>query len=290
MIAIFGKSLPPNFFNQMEEIIARFEKNEQPYTCYEPLYKELINNNIKANCSRFTDHNTLPINTTLILSIGGDGTMLETLTIIRDSNIPIVGINTGKLGFLSEIFPEDISVSIDQLLEGKFTIQPRNILEITSPDIDIDTFNYTLNDFTIRKNDHATLDRITVSVDNKYLNTYWADGLIISTATGSTAYSLSVGGPILVPESKAIILSPIASHNLTVRPMVLEGNSIIEVTIEGRNKMHVATFDNRNIEIPSNTRFQIKSAPFSLNMAQLKEHDFYKTLRNKLMWGIDKRN
>ncbi|MDD2564700.1 MAG: NAD kinase [Salinivirgaceae bacterium] len=290
MIAIFGKSLPTNFFEQMKEIIAKFETTQQPYACYEPLYKELMNNNIKANCSRFTDYSTLPPDTTLILSIGGDGTMLETLTIIRDSNIPIVGINTGKLGFLSEIFPEDISASMDWLLAREFRIQPRNVLEITSPDIEINTYNYALNDFTVRKNDHATLDRITVSVDNKYLNTYWADGLIISTATGSTAYSLSVGGPILVPESKSIILSPIASHNLTVRPMVLDGNSTIELTIEGRNNIHVATFDNRIIEIPSNTRFQIKSALFSLNMAQLEEHDFFKTLRNKLMWGIDKRN
>ena len=147
-----------------------------------------------------------------------------------------------------------------------------------------------MNDFTIRKNDHATLDRITVKVNNKYLNTYWADGLIISTATGSTAYSLSVGGPILAPESKGIILSPIASHNLTVRPLVLEGDSFIELTIEGRKKKHVATLDNRNMEISSDTRFIIQSAPFSFNMAQLKDHDFYTTLRNKLMWGIDKRN
>ncbi len=290
MIAIYGKSLPENFIGQTASIISLLMQRNAPFVCYEPLLKELTNSGLCLNCDNYSSYDDLPRETTLILCLGGDGTMLETLTLVRDRHIPIVGVNTGKLGFLSEIFPDEATTSIEQLLLGNFFIQPRNLIEVHSDDIPISTYNYALNDFTVKKNDQATLVRISVSVDGKYLNTYWADGLIISTATGSTAYSLSVGGPILVPESKCLILSPIASHNLTVRPMVLEQDSIIEVVVEGREDFHVVTFDNRNIKVPSRTRFRIKSANFTLDIAQLPQHHFFHTLRNKLMWGVDKRN
>jgi NAD+ kinase len=290
MIAIFGKSLPENFIGQTAKVLSLLASKNVPFVCYEPLFQELSSHGMCIQCGSYTSHSDLPEETRLVLCMGGDGTMLETLTIVRDRKIPIVGINTGKLGFLSEIFPDEVESSLEKLLQNHFTLQPRNLIEVTSDDILIPTYNFALNDFTVKKNDQATLVRISVSVDGKFLNTYWADGLIISTATGSTAYSLSVGGPILVPESKGLILSPIASHNLTVRPLVVEKDSVIEVTIEGRDDFHVATFDNRNIQVPSRTKFKIRSANFTLNIAQLPEHHFFHTLRNKLMWGVDKRN
>jgi NAD+ kinase len=290
MIAIFGKSLPENFIGQTAKVLSLLASKNVPFVCYEPLFQELSSHGMCIQCGSYTSHSDLPEETRLVLCMGGDGTMLETLTIVRDRKIPIVGINTGKLGFLSEIFPDEVESSLEKLLQNHFTLQPRNLIEVTSDDILIPTYNFALNDFTVKKNDQATLVRISVSVDGKFLNTYWADGLIISTATGSTAYSLSVGGPILVPESKGLILSPIASHNLTVRPLVVEKDSVIEVTIEGRDDFHVATFDNRNIQVPSRTKFKIRSANFTLNIAQSPEHHFFHTLRNKLMWGVDKRN
>ncbi|HOG20189.1 MAG TPA: NAD kinase [Salinivirgaceae bacterium] len=290
MLAIFGKSLPDSFLPQVNTMIALLKTNNTPFICFKMLYEELLAKGIDIQCQTYSSSEDLSPDTTLILCLGGDGTMLETLTIVKDRQIPIVGVNTGKLGFLSEIFPYEISKSIDNLLKGNYKIQPRTLIEVLSNDIEIPTYNFALNDFTLRKNDQSTLVKISVSVDGYFLNTYWADGLIVSTATGSTAYSMSVGGPILVPESKSLILSPIASHNLTVRPLVIEKNSLIEIVIEGRNDLHVATFDNRNIQVPTHTKFKVRAADFTLDIAQLPDHHFFHTLRNKLMWGIDKRN
>ncbi len=290
MIAIFGKTLPDNFLPQVNSVISLFNASNTSYTCIKKLYDELKSRGLDLHCQTYNSSDDLPNNTTLILCLGGDGTMLETLTIVKNRQIPIVGINTGKLGFLSEIFPHEIEQSLEYLLCGKYNIQSRTLIEVLSNDIEIPTYNFALNDFTLRKNDQSTLVQISVSVDNCFLNSYWADGLIISTATGSTAYSMSVGGPILVPESRCLILSPIASHNLTVRPVVIEKNSLIDITIEGRDDFHVATFDNRNIQVPSHTKFRVRAADFTLNIAQLPNHHFFNTLRNKLMWGVDKRN
>ncbi len=290
MLAIFGKSLPDSFLPQVDTISALLKKSGTPFCCFKTLHDKLLTKGIEMHCQTYSSSEDLPSDTILILCLGGDGTMLETLTIVKERQIPIVGVNTGKLGFLSEIFPHEISKSIDNLLKGNYIIQPRTLIEVLSDDIYIPTYNFALNDFTLRKNDQSTLVQISVSVDGYFLNTYWADGLIISTATGSTAYSMSVGGPILVPESKNLILSPIASHNLTVRPLVIEKNSLIEIFIEGRNNLHVATLDNRNIQVPTRTKFKVRAADFTLDIAQLPDHHFFHTLRNKLMWGIDKRN
>lgn len=290
MIALFGRSLPDNFIPQVHTILSILKKHKIAYICFEPLERELKHKGIEPKCDTYNGSDYLPAATRAVLCLGGDGTMLETLTIVKESLIPVVGVNTGRLGFLSEIFPHEIAPSLENLLKGNYTIQPRTLIEVSSKNLQISTYNYALNDFTLRKNDRTTLVQISVSIDGQYLNTYWADGLIISTATGSTAYSMSVGGPILIPESQCLVLSPIASHNLTVRPIVTEKNSLIELTIEGRDELHVGTFDNRNIEVPTGTIFKIRPAPFTLNIAQLPNHHFFHTLRNKLMWGIDIRN
>ncbi len=289
-ISIFGRSLPDNFIEPLKNFLLSLLERKIPFAIFEPILCELRQHVPDFTFPTFINHDTIPEQTSLLLSIGGDGTMLETLTLVRDKNIPILGVNTGRLGFLSEIFPEDLPKALEKFLKKEFTIQPRNVLEIHSPSIPIPTYPFALNDFTIKKSDHDTLSRITVSVDGEFLNTYWADGLIISTATGSTAYNLSVGGPILTPCGRQLIISPIASHNLTVRPIIIPEQSIIKISVEKRPFPHVGTLDNRNILIRDQIDFIVRSATFTFNIVQLQGNSFFQTLRSKLMWGVDKRN
>jgi NAD+ kinase len=226
----------------------------------------------------------------LVLSVGGDGTFLETVLKVKDLGIPIAGVNTGRMGFLANISADEIGNSIDMLCKGEFEIIERCLLEISRPSgIFEGSSSSALNEITIQK---ADLSMITISVfvDDTHLNTYWADGLIVSTATGSTAYNLSVGGPILSPEDESIIISPIAPHNLTIRPIILSGEGRIRMVIEGRSNEYLATCDFRSRKMPFSEEIHIVRAPVKIRTVMLNGRDFYSTLRNKLMWGADRRN
>jgi NAD+ kinase len=239
---------------------------------------------------KFSDLNTLSGLPDLVFSVGGDGTFLETMLMVKDLGIPVAGINTGRLGFLANISEEEINQSLDLLYNADYEVIERCLLEISEP---VDLFNgsapMALNEITIQK---ADLSMITISVfvDEIYLNTYWADGLIVSTATGSTAYNLSVGGPILSPEDESIIISPISPHNLTIRPIVLSGKSHLRMVVEGRSSEYLATCDFKSKRVPFGKDIHIVQAADKLKTVMLKGRDFYSTLRNKLMWGADKRN
>jgi NAD+ kinase len=226
----------------------------------------------------------------LVLSVGGDGTFLETVLQVRDQGIPIAGVNTGRMGFLANISADEISNSIDMLCRNEFEIIERCLLEISHPTGIFDRNpSLALNEITIQK---ADLSMITISVfiDETHLNTYWADGLIVSTATGSTAYNLSVGGPILSPDDESIIISPIAPHNLTIRPIILSGEGKIKMVISGRSKEYLTTCDFRSKRMPFNEEIHIVRSAVKIRTVMLKGNDFYSTLRNKLMWGADTRN
>jgi len=226
----------------------------------------------------------------LVLSVGGDGTFLETVLQVKDLGIPIAGVNTGRMGFLANISADEISNSIDMLCKNEYEIIERCLLEISHPAGIFDRNpSLALNEITIQK---ADLSMITISVfiDETHLNTYWADGLIVSTATGSTAYNLSVGGPILSPDDESIIISPIAPHNLTIRPIILSGEGKIRMVISGRSKEYLTTCDFRSKRMPFNEEIHIVRSPVKIKTVMLKGNDFYSTLRNKLMWGADTRN
>jgi len=226
----------------------------------------------------------------LVLSVGGDGTFLETVLKVKDLGIPVAGVNTGRMGFLANIPGDEIDKSIDQLCRNDFEIVERSLLEIARPS---KLFNgetgVALNEITIQK---ANLSMITIHVyvDEVFLNTYWADGLIISTATGSTAYNLSVGGPILSPGDESIIISPIAPHNLTIRPILVSGSSRLKMVMEARADEYLVTCDYRFKRLPINEEIQIIRSDAKLKSVMLEGRDFYSTLRNRLMWGVDKRN
>lgn len=238
----------------------------------------------------FSDFNALSEKPDLILSVGGDGTFLETVVKVKDLGIPIAGVNTGRMGFLANIPTEEIGKSIEMICQGDYEIVERSFLEIIRPEgLFQGNSSSALNEITIQKADLSMIT-IHVYVNEIYLNTYWSDGLIISTATGSTAYNLSVGGPILSPEDESIIISPISPHNLTIRPIVISGESKLRLVIEGRSKEYMTTCDFRSKKVPFSEEIRIAKAPVKLKTVTLTGRDFYSTLRNKLMWGADRRN
>jgi NAD+ kinase len=237
----------------------------------------------------FNSHTDLPDNADMIFSIGGDGTFLETVSLVREKGIPIVGINSGRLGFLATISQEKLLGSLDVILSKKFSVEERTLLKLDFPGAKKEDFNYALNEVSIEKVG-STMITIHAYVNGEFLNSYWADGLIISTPTGSTAYSLSVGGPIVIPGSNDIIISPISPHNLTVRPLVIPDKDELTLRVDGRDEKYIASVDSRSVILSNKTEVRVKRAEFKIKILKLKGHSYYSTLRNKLMWGVDKRN
>jgi NAD+ kinase len=246
--------------------------------------------NERKEIEHFSNISLLPKLPDLVLSVGGDGTFLATALKVKDLGIPVAGVNTGRMGFLANISADDIGASVEMLCSNKFKRVERSLLELKHPArLFGEEPSIALNEITIQKADFSMIT-INVFVDDIYLSTYWCDGLIISTATGSTAYNLSVGGPILSPGDESIIISPIAPHNLNIRPIILSGDSRFRMVVEGRSHEFLATCDFRSKRLSFCTEIEIIRAPVKLQTVMLEGTDFYSTLRNKLMWGVDKRN
>lgn len=228
----------------------------------------------------------------LFFSIGGDGTILKSITFVRDLDIPIVGINTGRLGFLATIQKQDITSSITEILDGNYYLSVRSLLSIeTSPtNREITPLNFALNEVAVNRKNTTSMIKVETTINSEYLTSYWSDGLIISTPTGSTGYSLSCGGPVIEPSNESIILTPIAPHNLNVRPLVVPDNSVVTLKVSGREDTHLLSLDSRILTLENETVITIKKAPFTIKFVQPIEESFIKTLRKKLLWGEDKRN
>jgi len=227
----------------------------------------------------------------LMFSIGGDGTFLECVSYVRDCDIPIVGINSGRLGFLANISKEDLPSALKSIFNKFYTIEERTLLEVqTSSGEQFKDFSYALNEVTVQKRDSGSMITIHVYMNDLFLNSYWADGLIISTPTGSTAYSLSVGGPIIVPGSQNFVITPIAPHNLTVRPLVVPDNNELTLKIESRAENYLASLDYHTEIIDTSVILTVKAADYKVKILKLDNISFFSTLRAKLMWGLDKRN
>ncbi|MDF2433494.1 MAG: kinase [Mucilaginibacter sp.] len=226
----------------------------------------------------------------LVLTLGGDGTLLDMVTLIRDSGVPIIGINFGRLGFLASINKSDIAAAIYAVVNKQFTLDSRELLSISS---ELEIFgddNFALNDITIHKRDDAAMITTHVFLDEEFLNSYWGDGIIISTSTGSTAYSLSCGGPIIFPNSNSLVLTPVSPHNLNVRPIVIPDSCTLSFDVECRSNNYLVTCDSRTAVIDKTMRFKVKKAGFQLNLIRLNNESYLSTLRNKLLWGLDVRN
>ncbi len=226
----------------------------------------------------------------LALSIGGDGTFLNTAARIGRKQIPILGINTGRLGFLADVSTDEIIPALDAILDKKYSIQERTLLYVETSDGTTFDYPYALNEVSVLKQDSSSMLSITASVNGEMVHTYHADGLLVATPTGSTAYSMSVGGPLVVPEAENFILSPIASHSLNVRPLIVPDTWTFELEVHSRSQCYLVALDGRSKVLELTTKLKITKADYTIKIIKQLNHTFFDTLKNKLMWGVDKRN
>ena len=258
---------------------------------FKPFYEEMKPYiTLPENTETFEHHQELTEEIEFLISLGGDGTLLDTVTLIRNKNIPVVGINFGRLGFLASIGREELSTAVKALARRSYIIDRRALIHLDS---NIPLFNdvpYALNEFAIHKRDTAAMVKIHTYLNGELLNTYWADGLILATPTGSTAYSLSCGGPVVFPDASSLVLTPVAPHNLNVRAIVIPDNTIVSFEIESRSDDIICALDSRREIVDKNVLLAVRRENFMLNLVRLNENNFLQTLRNKLSWGLDKRN
>ncbi len=228
----------------------------------------------------------------LLISIGGDGTILRAITFVAALDIPIVGINTGRLGFLATIQVEDIEKAIQNILDGHYKISERSLLSVeTVPEnADVSELNFALNEVAVSRKNTTSMITVETLLDDEYLTSYWSDGLIVSTPTGSTGYSLSCGGPVITPGANSFVLTPIAPHNLSARPLIIPDSTEIQLKVSGREEQHLLSLDSRIATLDNGTLIKIKKADFKIKMIDLLNESFLKTLRKKMLWGEDNRN
>lgn len=291
-IAIYGNEVKDNYLPIYHRIFNFFNVHSIELILKEKIKTKLADefNLILPDYKTFDENNGLISNVDLLLSIGGDGTFLNAVPYALKNNIPIAGINCGRLGFLADISDENLEEALTLFIEGNFELEKRSLLQVVQPAGLFDGFEFALNELTVHKLDNSSMIKIETLIDGEFLANYWADGLIVSTPTGSTAYSLSVGGPIVKPDLEGLIITPIASHNLTVRPVVVPDDVEIELRIEGRGNHFLVSFDHRSEPMEFSTFLKIRKAPVYITVVKLKGQSFYSTLRNKLMWGADRRN
>jgi len=289
-IAVYGRKFHPDKFDSFEKVLKVAEKFSSIIFIQETFFNSFIeiDSTFSVKCSTFSSIDELPRGLDVMLSLGGDGTFLEAGTLIGNRNIPILGINLGRLGYLATASTDDIEEALTSIEQKKYKIEERSVLSATVKGMDLPC-PFALNEISIQKK-YLSMIKIKTYIDDTFLNNYWADGLIIATPTGSTAYSLSVGGPILVPGSKNFALSPIAPHNLSVRPIVIPDDVTIKCTVECREKDIILSLDHNTFTIKENIEIEIKKANHSLKILKTENTDYYSTLREKLLWGIDKRN
>ena len=291
-IAIFGRTFQKEFAPDISDFFLRLKKTDSDLYIHEQ-FATFLKNIVEIDPGPhrcFLDQNSLPPDISFLFSLGGDGTFLETVNIVGDSGIPVIGINTGRLGFLASISLENLNESIDSLFDGHYSIEERTMIQmqIYGEVQSVKAF-VALNEVTVHKKDTGMIT-VHVELDNEYLNSYWADGLIIATPTGSTAYSMSVGGPIILPETNNFIISPVSPHNLSMRPIVIPDSKKIKLKVDSRSDEYLVSIDSRSIKVPLSNHLIIDKAPFKMRLVRIHGSCFYTTLRNKLMWGLDKRN
>jgi NAD+ kinase len=290
-IAIFGMKFPENSKNYLQHLIKKIEYENSQIIIEEQFFKSFKKNiRLKNQPLLFNDHESLKGNADFLISIGGDGTLLKATTYVRNSNIPIMGINTGRLGFISSISTDQIDAAITDLYKENYKIDNRTLLEVNTSNELFGKQNFALNEVAVTKKDTSSMIKVDAYIDNEFLNSYWADGLIVSTPTGSTGYSLSCGGPIIMPHTGNIIITPIAQHNLNVRPIVVEDESTIKLKVVDRDDLALISLDSRSRAFESSVEIIIKKAGFKIKLINPNFNSFLSTVRNKLMWGIDKRN
>ena len=291
-IAIYSRFLKPEhigFVQILFDILAQREANLFIFDDYYNSFNNKIH--LQQKFELFNSHEDIKDNDIdFFITLGGDGTILDAVTIVRDTRVPIMGINLGRLGFLAMIEKKQIELALDALYNGSYALDPRSVLYLESSTPIFGDKNFALNDFTIVKRDTSSMVIIHTYVNGEFLNSYWADGIIVATPTGSTGYSLSCGGPIIFPKSGNFIITPVAPHNLNVRPIVLSDNAVISFEVEGRAKNFLCTLDSRYETIHTNFQLAVRKADFPINLVRFTNRNFLYMIRHKLKWGIDSRN
>lgn len=289
-VALYSLNLSENHSNFVDELVQKLMEKQIEVIVFEPLF-EFLKKHVKIKHELKTFKNSKDLaGVNYMFSVGGDGTLLQSISFVKKLKIPVLGINTGRLGFLTSVSSQETDEAIKSILANDYDLDTRSLLEVELKKNPFGTLNFALNEVTIQKKDSSSMITIHTYLDGKFLNSYWADGLIVSTPTGSTAYSLSCNGPIVLPNSGNIIITPIAPHNLNVRPLVIPDNIEVRLFIESRAENCLVALDYKSETIPVSTEIIIKKSKEQISLIRLKNHDFLSTLRNKLMWGLDKRN
>lgn len=292
-VAIFGKYYQNSTEPIIKDIFAFFNSNNVEMII-ESYFLNVLKEKkiIQKEYNTFTSHSELNSSFDMLVSIGGDGTILRAAALVRDSGVPILGINAGRLGFLATVQKDNIAEFLQFIIEKKYSLSKRTLLSLTTtPENEsIKEINFALNEISVSRKETTSMITVETYLNGEFLNSYWADGLIIATPTGSTGYSLSCGGPILTPDVRSFVVTPIAPHNLNARPLVITDDTEIKLKVSGREENYLVSLDSRITSINNETILTIKKTPFEINMVEIPDATFLKTLRNKLFWGEDRRN
>jgi len=290
-IALFGKEFNTDQLGYFHILVEALESRGCKLLIWKPFHEFLKDKiNFHQGITLFNDHAELKGQADLLFSVGGDGTMLHSVQLVRDSGIPIAGINLGTMGFLSSIPRSEIISAIEDILGNRFGIVKRTLISLILPKTLFTDFNFAFNELSINKKENASLVVVHVWVNDQLLHSYWADGLIVATPTGSTAYSLSCGGPILTPDSSSFVITPIAPHNLSVRPVVIPDSSLIRIRVDSRDHQALVGLDSQSAVITPDIELVVGKAEFEINLVQRQNENFFSTMRTKLNWGSDIRN
>jgi len=290
-IALFGKNIAESVVPFIQEMVDELQNSNGVTMVYKPFFERLQGTIVfKQQPALFTTQAEIVNKVDFLFSIGGDGTILDAVGLVGDSGIPVTGINLGRLGFLSSISKEHIIPAINAIRNGLYLLEKRTLLRLDSPENLFGSHNYALNELTVFKPNVMSMLTIKTWINGAFLNSYWADGLIVATPTGSTAYSLSCTGPIITPDSENFLITPIASHNLTVRPIVIRDDSEIKIRVEGKGAGFLLSLDSRIATVDHSVELIIRKATFKINLLRLADKNFFQTIREKLNWGLDNRN
>lgn len=290
-IAIYGREFNNSVLPFVQDVFDALE-HYGIETIVHKEYIDFIRDKVKLprELETFCDHPELCNDTDVLISLGGDGTLLDTLALVRDSGVPVIGINFGRLGFLASINKNEIRNAIQALLNKEYSLDKRTLLDVESKHNLFGDENFALNDITIHRRDNTAMMIIHAYMNDEFINSYWADGLIIATPTGSTAYSLSCGGPIIFPSAQNFVITPIAPHNLNVRPVIIPDDVSLRFEVEARSTKFLVSCDSRTATVDRSVKITISKASFHVNLIRLHNESYLTTLRNKLLWGIDTRN
>ncbi|WP_026750495.1 NAD kinase [Sediminibacterium sp. C3] len=290
-VAIYSRGLDIEQENPLLILLEELSRHDTEILLFNTLFEQFnIPQQLCNKIQQFSGYEDLDESVDCVISLGGDGTMLDTITLIREKNIPVLGINFGRLGFLASISREELSTAVDALVNHTYLIDKRTLVHLDSNVPLFTDAPFALNEFTIHKKDTSPMIKIHTYMNGEFLNTYWADGLIVSTPTGSTGYNLSCNGPILFPDSSSLVITPICPHNLNVRSIVIPDNNIISFEVEGRADEFIVAMDARRELVPKTVQLAVRKESFNISLIRLNENTFLSTLRTKLTWGLDKRN